>query len=238
MADKATHHDRTTDRKNHNSDTPHDLVPDLYGVTTRVSWSAILAGAVIALACFFALSLFFAALGVSMSGAGMRDRTIGYGELIAGIFSIVVSLFIGGWIASQLTVGENRQEAVIYGLLTWGATTFGMLWLVAGGVQAGYLTAVGTATVVKDNERLSQEQLNQMKAAVTPNQIQGDINDPANRARLRENAIYAAWVSLVGLLLSMASCIGGALVGRGIAFHLYPVAVRDNRSQIVVPAGP
>jgi hypothetical protein len=77
-----------------------------------------------------------------------------------------------------------------------------------------------------------------MKAAATPNRIQGDPNDPANKARARENAMYAAWVALVGLLLSMASSIGGALVGRGVAFHLYPMRVRDDRSQIVVPVNP
>ena len=49
--------------------------------------------------------------------------------------------------------------------------------------------------------------------------------------------MYAAWIALVGTLLSMAACIGGAMVGRGVAFHLYPVrVVRDERSQIIIPA--
>jgi len=247
MAEKATSRNhRTTD---HN-DSPHDMIPDLVGVNTRVSWSAIVAGAVIALACFFAFSLFFSALGISMTDAGVRDRTVEVGALVAAIFTVIVSLFIGGWVAAQMTVGENRQEAVIYGLLTWGAFTFAMLWMVSAGVKAGYFAAVGTATVVQNNERIpnwetlalqngyTQDQINHMKAAATPNQIQGDLNDPANKARARENAMYAAWVALVGLLLSMASSIGGALVGRGVAFHLYPVRVRDERSQIVVPASP
>ena len=90
MADKASRHDRTTDRNNRNSDSPHDLVPDLYGVTTRVSWSAIVSGAVIALATFFALSLFFSALGLTMGDIGTRARDIGYGALAAAIFSIVI----------------------------------------------------------------------------------------------------------------------------------------------------
>jgi hypothetical protein len=249
MADKATRNNRTTDR-NDTADRPHDLVPDLMGVTSRVSWAAIVAGAVIALACFFAFSLFFSAIGISMTDAGVRDRTVEVGALVAAIFTVIVSLFIGSWVASQMTVGENRQEAVIYGLLTWGTFTAAMLWMVSAGIQAGYFAAVGTATVVQNNERIpnweslalqngyTQEQINQMKAAVTPNRIQGDLNDPANKARARENAMYAAWVALVGLLLSMASSIGGALVGRGVAFHLYPVRVRDERSQIVVPANP
>ena len=246
MADTANaRHDRASDRAR---DRGTDLVPDLFGVTTRVSWSAIIAGTVIALACFFALSLFFSALGITMTDAGVRDRTIGYGALIAAILTIIVSLFVGGWVASQMTVGENRQEAVIYGLLTWGAFTAASLWMITSGVKAGYFAAVGGSEIVQNNQRIptwdqaalqagyTQEQVNQMKAAVSPNRIQAEASDPANRARVRENAMYAAWISLVGLLLSMAASIIGAMVGRGVAFHLYPV--RGERPQVVVPANP
>lgn len=250
MADKANRHDRTADRNNHNSSTPHDLVPDLYGVTTRVSWSAIVSGAVIALAAFFALSLFFSALGLTMSDIGTRARDIGYGALAAAIFSIVISLFIGGWVSSQMTVGENRQEAVIYGLLTWAAFTFAMIWIVANGVQAGYFAAVSTSAIVQNNERIpnwesaalqagyTQDQINAMKATADPNRLRATAQDPANQERARENAMYTAWIALVGLLLAMAASIGGAMLGRGLAFHLYPVRVRDDRPSIVVPASP
>lgn len=247
MADKATTRNRATDR---NDDRPHDMVPDLMGVKSRVSWSAILAGAVIALACFFAFSFFFSAIGITMTDAGVRDRTIGYGALAAAIFSIVASLFIGGWVASQMTVGENRQEAVIYGILTWAAFTAVSMWMVATGVRAGYFAAVSSSAIVQNNERVptweqaalqagfTQDQVNQMKASADPNRLRAEANDPANQERARENAMYAAWIALVGLLLSMAASIGGAMVGRGVAFHLYPVRVRDDRSQIVVPANP
>jgi hypothetical protein len=227
----------------------HDLVPDLMGVASRVSWSAILAGTVIAIACFIALTLFFSALGITLSDAGVRDRAIGYGALIAALATIIVSLFIGGWVAAQMTVGENRQEAVLYGLLTWGAVMIVSLALMTMGVRAGYFAAVGGATIVQNNERVptleqwgvqagyTPEQVNQMKAAVDPARVRAEANDPANQDRAREAAMYAAWIALVGTLLSMASSIGGAMVGRGVAFHLYPVRLtRDDR--VVVPANP
>lgn len=249
MADRANARERAADRAERAAERAHDLVPDLMGVTSRVSWSAILAGTVVALACFFALSFFFSALGLTMTDAGVRDRTVGIGALVAAIATIIVSLFLGGWIAAQMTVGENRQEAVIYGILTWAAVTFASLWLVSVGVRAGYYAAVGGSAVVQNNERVptweqmalqagySQEQINQMKTTADPARVQAAANDPANQERARENAMYAAWIALVGLLLSMAAAIGGALVGRGIAFHLYPVRItRDDR--VVVPANP
>ena len=119
--------ERTNARNSRAADTSaaraHDLVPDLMGVASRVSWSAIIAGTVVALSCFFALTLFFSALGITMTDVGVRDRAVGYGALIAAIATIIASLFIGGWVAAQMTVGENRQEALLYGVLTWGAVT-------------------------------------------------------------------------------------------------------------------
>ena len=38
-------------------------------------------------------------------------------------------------------------------------------------------------------------------------------------------------------MLSMASAVGGALVGKGASFRIFPVAVvrRDERARLVVP---
>ena len=118
---------------------------DLLPVRSRISWGAILAGAVLALALYFLLTLLGAAVGLSVAGdAGASELGIG-----AGIFAIVVTaacLFAGGYAASQFTAGENRAEAAVYGLLVW-AVVFGMLlWLMASGVRAGFNAMVGVAT--------------------------------------------------------------------------------------------
>jgi hypothetical protein len=227
----------------------HDLVPDLMGVGTRVSWSAIIAGTVVALACLLALTLFFGALGITLTDQNVREGTVQTGTLIAMIASVIVSLFLGGWVAAQMTVGENRQEAILYGVLTWGAAMLVSIAMVGMSVQVGVLAGVGGSIVVQNNERIpswetlalqsgtvSQAQINEWKARSDPEAVRAAAADPANRARARENAMYGAWIALVSTLLSMAACIGGSLVGRGVAFHLYPVRVREER--IVVPASP
>jgi len=229
----------------------HDVAPDVLGVKSRVSWGAILAGAAIALACYIALSLLFAAIGVSLTETNVRSDALGWGVLVAMILSMVVSLFLGGWVASQLTAGENRQEAVLYGLLTWATVVAISICMVFAGAKAGYFAAVGGAMVAQNNERipawedaarrsgLSEAQINSVNQAMDPAQVRADANDPANRERARQTAIAAAWSALVATMLSMAAAVGGAVTGRGLAFRLFPSATVIRREgdgpRLIIP---
>lgn len=231
---------------------PRDLAPDLFAVKSRVSWSAIVAGAVIALACYFVLTLLFAAIGVSLTEAGVRGNAVGIGVLVAMVLTLVVSLFLGGWVSSLLTAGENQRESVIYGLLTWAVFTGIALWMVGVGVRAGYFAAVGSAVVVQNNERITpwedvarqagvpQQRIDEAKNAIDPARARELANDPQNQERAREAAVGAAWIALVGTMLSMAAAVGGAFVGCGTPFRLFGVAVvrRDQQpaSRLIVPS--
>ena len=226
-----------------------DLAPDLVSVGSRVSWSAIIAGTVIALACYIVLTLLFAAIGISLTESGVRANAIGWGALAAAIFTIVVSLFVGGWVSAQMTVGENRQEACLYGILTWAAVTAASLWLVGMGVRAGYFAVVGGSVIAQNNERLpawedmarsagvQDQQINDWKAKADPNRVRDTVNDPANQERARQAAVAAAWAALVGVMLSMAAAVCGALAGRGATFRLFPVvrARGDTGPRLIVP---
>ena len=118
---------------------------DVVGLKSRISWGAVIAGSVVALAVYLLLTLFFTGLGLSLSEAGVRQGVIGTGAIICGIVSIVVALFCGGYVTTQLTAGETKQEAVIHGVLTWATVTGLSLFLVAMGVRAGYNAALGAA---------------------------------------------------------------------------------------------
>src|SRR6185436_4382511 len=97
---------------------PH--VEDLVSVGSRISWSAILAGAAVALATHFLLGVLAAAAGWSLHDRTVEDtsqtRTI---VLIIGIACL--SLFAGGVVTTQLTAGENKVEAALYGIVMWAA---------------------------------------------------------------------------------------------------------------------
>jgi hypothetical protein len=243
----------TRDRRD---DEPRDLAPDLLGVKSRVSWSAIIGGSMIAIACYLALTLLLGAIGVTLTETNVRGNTIAIGILVAMIIAIVLSLFLGGWVSAQLTAGENRQEAVIYGLLTWATFMAAALFMVGMGVRAGYFAVVGGSMVaenVQNNAQaagrpagwedlarqagVSDASINAARSSVDPARVRAEVNDPANQERAREAAIAASWTALVATMLSMAAAVGGALVGRGTAFRLFPrVVVRsDTPPRIIVP---
>lgn len=231
----------------------HDLAPDLLGVKSRVCWSAIIGGTVIALATYVVLTMLLGAIGITLTDAGVRANAVGVGVLIAMIATMVVSLFLGGWVSSQLTAGENRQEAVIYGLLTWAAVTGATLMLVSMGVRGGYFAVVGGSMVAQNNERIPaweetarqagvpQQQIDSAKAAIDPNRVRAELNDPANQERAMNAAVASSWVALVATMLSMAAAVTGALVGRGAAFRLFPattgVAIQRGPGgpQLIIP---
>ncbi len=229
-------------------------IEDVAGVRSRISWEAVLAGAVTAVAANLVFTMFFFSIGLTLTEAGVRANAVGTGALIAVLLSVVASLFIGGWVAAQLTAGETEREAVLYGIMTWAAVVTISVALVGMGVRAGYFALVGGAMVVQTspdvqnapnweqaarNAGVSQERIESAKASVDPNKAREIANDPAASERAHQAAVGASWAALVGVLLSMASAIGGAMVGRGPSFRLFPVArvatVTPARRELIIP---
>lgn len=215
---------------------PHDFAPDVLAVKSRVSWGAIIAGAVIAMACYLVLTLLFAAIGVSMTETNVRDSAIGTGLILAMVSTLVASLFLGGWVAAQLTAGENRREAAIYGFLTWAVFMGMAVWMVGVGARAGYFAAMGGSVIVQNNPRVptveeaakqagySEQQIAAFKASLDPARARDAANDPQVRDKAMEGAITASWLALVATMLSMAAAVGGSMVGCGATFRIFNVA--------------
>ncbi|MDY3551344.1 hypothetical protein R5W24_000419 [Gemmata sp. JC717] len=221
---------------------------DVAGVRSRLSWPAILAGAICAVATNLVLTLFFGAIGLTIAEAGVRANAIGVGALVAALLSIIVALFVGGWVSTQLTAGENEREAVLYGILTWALVVGFSLALVGMGARAGYFALVGGSMVASQSPAaqnweqsardagVSQERIDAWKANLDPNKAREAAADPATRERAEHAAIGASWAALVGVMLSMASAIAGAMAGRGVAFRLLPTgrAVSIERREVAV----
>jgi hypothetical protein len=213
---------------------------DLLPVRSRISWGAIAGGSVLALAVYFLLTLLGGALGLSIHGH-VADKSLAVGAVAWAVLATAVSLFVGGFIASQLSTGENKVEGAVYGLLVW-AVVFGMLlWLMASGVRAGFNAMVGVATpastaaanragnweeVARRNGATDAEiQTYQASLRNAPENIRNAVNDPANRQAAEENATRAAWYSLLGTVVSMLAGIAGGYIGSGPTFRLFPVRV-------------
>src|SRR3954464_718110 len=227
---------------------------DVLSVRSRVSWGAIAAGAMVALAIYFFLTLLGVALGIEAAARG-RDTNLGFGTALYAIFSLLLSMFFGGWAVSRLAVGETKLEAVLYGILLWGVLFTGMLWLVGNGIRVGFVALVGTASGAYTNDEgqvdygrlgdaLKQAGVDQAtadKAVSEMRKVQSDPNalpgvareniDPATATRV---ARTAAWYSLLGVVISMSTVILGSLIGSGEVPVPVPILgvrrpVRDSR---------
>ncbi len=126
--------------------TPSLKATDLLAVKSRVSWGAIAAGAMVALAFYFLLTLIGLAVGIEVTKRGDVADYLGLGVAIYSIFTLLVSMFFGGWSVSRLAVGESKLEAVLYGVILWGVLFLGMTWLVSAGIRVGFGAMLGLAS--------------------------------------------------------------------------------------------
>jgi len=210
----------------------HDLLP----VHGRVSWSAIFAGAVVALASYLLLSVLGVALGLSISNR-VGDRELGIGALIWVIVTTQAALFLGGWVTSQCTVGETKTEAAVYGVLLWGLVFAVLMGLMASGVRMGISATMGVANspVVAQAANLSNEDLR--AAGFTDEQI-NSFRTQFDRLRTQPESVaqemrnvaqdpraaQAAWWTFGGMLLSMFFAIAAPSPGPGRMSSSRPLA--------------
>lgn len=208
---------------------------DIWSVGTRVRWSAIIAGVVVALALSALLTTFAVAMGITT-----MDRASGSTMLIvAGVVWLsimMISMFAGGYIASRISTRETTFEAMVFGLLVWGTTA--TIMAVGAGASMGLaLDATRTAVVAMPTQQYyrnlgwTDDQIRRYESMTDPNRVGTELglNPEQNRkyeeARQKANeaaaavrdvsAQQAAWWVLIGMLLSVGASIGGAVVGSG-----------------------
>jgi len=112
-------------------------VEDLKSVGTRISWGAVLAGTVVALALYVVLTALGAAIGFSI-GRDMSYKALANGALVWAILTVGLSLFAGGWTTSQLTAGETKCESMVHGVILWGTVFAVMLGMMGMGIRSGF----------------------------------------------------------------------------------------------------
>lgn len=120
--------------------------PDILSVKSRVSWGAIAAGAMIALAIYFLLTLLGLAVGLELRTRREGSEYLGIAAGLWAIITLLFSMFIGGWATSRLAVGETQGEAFLYGIILWGVLFVGMIWMAGQGVKVGFGAMMGLAS--------------------------------------------------------------------------------------------
>jgi hypothetical protein len=201
---------------------------DILPVRSRVSFSAIFAGAVVALALILLLSLLGGALGLSLSNH-MHEHSFNVGAAVWAVVTVLLSLFAGGCVATRCAVGETTGEALIHGTIMWGLVFALLLWLTTAGIRMGFNAALNTALTAVNlqvNARLSdadlqaagfsqeeiarfRSQFDRLRAANLPAEAQAQFEQN------RDTAVRAAWWTFGGVLLSLLAALAGALAGAG-----------------------
>lgn len=166
----------------------------------RVRWGPVFAGIVVAIATQLILSALGSAIGFSIGAAGTDAGDVALGVGIWSIISLLIALFLAGWVTAATCGPMNKKTALLHGLILWATTLAVSSWLLASGVS-------GTFGVVASN---AGEILGRV-------QQPGGIDVPAAPnvppSQVAANAAKIAWSFIIGSLLGLAASLIGASVG-------------------------
>lgn len=92
----------------------------------RVSWGSIFAGALVAISCQLVLSLLGMGIGFTAIDPATEANPlsgVGTGALLWWSLSMLISLFLGGWVAGRLAGIPRSVDGFLHGFLSWGVVT-------------------------------------------------------------------------------------------------------------------
>ena len=183
---------------------PAAVVNPVVDYHDRVRWGPIFAGLVVAIAAQLILSALGAAIGLSAGAGGANPGDVGLGVGIWSIISLLIALFLGGWVTASTCGPMNSKTALLHGLILWATTLAISSWLLASGVS-------GAFGVVASNAGEALNQVQQPGGVNLPNQVPNV--DPAQAQAVAGNSAKVAWSFLFGSLLGLAASLIGSSVG-------------------------
>lgn len=173
----------------------------------RVRWGPILSGLFTAIASQLVLSALGAAIGLtSIAGSGApRSHAGGVGSAVGiwSIISLLISLFIGGWVTTRAAGPMNKSSALLNGAILWATTLAISAWLLSSGVSGAFgILASNTG------EAINQAQ----QSGVTFPQSVPNVTAEQTRD-IAGNGAKVGWSFTLGSLLALVSALFGATVG-------------------------
>jgi hypothetical protein len=178
----------------------------------RLSWGAVFAGVMVALAAQLVLNLLGVGTGLAGASSGTQLSWLGTGFGIWWTIAGILAAAIGGWIAGRTLGSGDRSDGMIHGLLSWaGATlvvafvlTTAMGGMLGAGMQQQAMGQFGGIT-------------GQAGGGPAPGQQEGGAPGGPPTAKQLEQAAGAASgaaiLSFIGLLLGAAAAAAGGRAG-------------------------
>lgn len=174
-----------------------------------VRWGPIFSGIVVSIVSQLLLS----ALGASIGGIAAGDAapgTIGAGIGIWSVISLLISLFLGGWVMASACGPMNNKTAMLNAIIMWATTLVLSGWLLSSGLT-------GTFGILASNVGGAVTQVVEPGGASLPTQEQVTEAIPnvtsQEAIQYAETAGKAGIYFLVGSLLGLVATMIGATVG-------------------------
>lgn len=183
----------------------------------RVSWSAIIAGAVCALGLQIVFTLMTAGMGLSLASEG---HGVGFGTGLFFAVTAVASLFAGGSIAGRLSGEVGLPTATLNGIVVWALVMIGVTWLgvsATGAALRGAGAAVqatgqtvgsvvgGTGGAVADAVSAVAPDLDELETvdleALLPPSVEEDLRAMTGNANLTPEAIGQQGSEILGAVI-------------------------------------
>jgi len=194
----------------------------------RIRWGPIVAGVVTAFAVLLFLTVLGIALGISALG-GDDAGTWGTAAGIWGGLSLLVSFFVGGWMAARSAATLSESDGPLNGFVTGAATLLVLLWLattavtgalgffastvgdIAGAAAPAAMEAIEQGAIPEEAETAVDEAVEDPEAVV-PAEAEEAAQAAADTAA--EAAGPGAWGTTIAILLAIGAATLGGMVGR------------------------
>lgn len=163
----------------HNTEVSVDIAPK------RVSWTAVIAGAVLALVAQLLLSTLGTAIGLStvdplQPGGTPSGEAIGVGAVMWWIVTGFFALMFGGWVAGKLSASPWTFDGALHGLLSFALVTLIGTYIVgsalSGLVRSGVsIVSSGTSTALESMINRDAPSGQSMQGSDIANRLQNDL---------------------------------------------------------------
>lgn len=170
----------------------------------RLSWSAVIAGVLLAIAAHIVLGLIGATLGFAAEPSDSRG--VGAAAAIWALLTPFVATLLGAWLASRMAAEEDRRAANVHGILVWCAGLIAGALFLTGTMATGAMSAGAAAS---GNLRAAQRTTRGEATPARPGTRAAEARQDEAAKRAAAGAGGAALGSIAGLL--------GAVVGASLA---------------------
>ena len=173
----------------------------------RVSWGGIFGGVLVAVGLLLLLAALGVAVGISAVDPTQTEVSkVGTGAGIWAGVSLLIALFIGGFVSTRIGATHDASTGFFAGFLVWVVSLLLVAYLAASGMSSlagGAFSLMGGAQGVAEEVQQQAQDIQQNMP-----QIQQKAQE------VKPQATRAAWATFGALILSLAAAVIGAAAGR------------------------